>query len=427
MVSRTKWSWTDRGRRNTHRPWAVHQLHRSGARVRGWMLAVALLAPAALFAAPASAAPFRAFSVTSPWNVPAAAKGAVDPGNPYAGQFTSYSSELAISGIPPSSTYAKPIYFAAAGDPARTGKDVNGWPKGDIRYDGGPIPVPAGMKAAPGSDGHLTIVSADRRKAWDMWRCKQSNGSPCDEANVLANGYRAEVIVQWDLTGSGVPGDSNDNTSARGSGTPILPTTIRADEALGGIDHAIGVTVPRVSSSYIYPVATHSDGSLGSTGVEYGMLFVLRADYPVPANASVGVRNVITALKTYGAYVVDQGASFELDADSTRPDLWSQAGLTESSLSITPGDMRYVRLGATPAPAPAPSPVPAPAPAPAPVPAPTSGTGTGTTSGTGSGTSTGGTRCTKRRHGKCIARSARLRAKQKARHRKRSAHARKHR
>ena len=111
MVSRTKWSWTDRGRRNTHRPWAVHQLHRSGARVRGWMLAVALLALAALFAAPASAAPFRAFSVTSPWNVPAAAKGAVDPGNPYAGQFTSYSSELAISGIPPSSTYAKPIYF----------------------------------------------------------------------------------------------------------------------------------------------------------------------------------------------------------------------------------------------------------------------------------------------------------------------------
>ena len=35
---------------------------------------------------------------------------------------------------------------------------------------------------------------------------------------------------------------------------------------------------------------------------------------------------MIQALKTYGAYVVDQGASFEIDADSTHPDLWSQAG-----------------------------------------------------------------------------------------------------
>ena len=47
------------------------------------------------------------------------------------------------------------------------------------------------------------------------------------------------------------------------------------------------------------------------------MLFVLRADYPVPAGASIGVRNIIQALKTYGAYIVDQGSSFELDADST--------------------------------------------------------------------------------------------------------------
>jgi hypothetical protein len=392
------------------------------------MLAVVLVALAGSVAAPASAAPYRAFSLTSPWNIPAAAKGPIDTGNPYSGQFTSYSSKLAISGIPPSVAYAKPIYFAAAGDPARTGKDINGWPKGDIRYDGGPIPVPAGMKAAPGSDGHLTIVSADRQKAWDMWRCKQLNGSPCDESNVLASGYRAEVIVQWDLTGSGVPAVSNDNTSARGSGTPVLPTTIRADEALGGIDHAIGVTVPRVSSDYVYPVATHSDGSLGASGIKYGMLFVLRADYAVPANASIGVRNVIQALKTYGAYVVDQGASFELDADSTRPDLWAQAGLSETSLSITPNDMRYVNLGGTPAPAPAPAPAPdpapAPVPAPTPIPAPAPGTGTGSTAGTG--TSTGGKRCTKRlqRRGKCTVGSARVTSEKRALQRKRAARAR---
>jgi hypothetical protein len=334
----------------------------------------ALAATAALVAAPPAPAAFRAFSDASLWNVPAASKGPIDPGNQFVSQFTSYSSRLAIAGIPPNTTYAKPVYFATAGDPTRAGHDVNGWPMGDIKYDGGPIPVPAGMMAAPGSDGHVTIVSADRRKAWDMWRCKQSNGAPCDEPNVLASGYRAEIIAQWDLGGSGVPSVSTNNTSARGSGTPILPTSLRAEEALGGINHALGLTVPQVSSQYIYPVATHSDGSLDTSAVKYGMLFVLRSDYPVPANASVGVRNVIAALKTYGAYVVDQGASFQLDADSTRPDLWLQAGVSEGSLgAITPYDMRSVGLGGGPTPAPTPTPTP------------------------GSGSTTGGKPCTKQR------------------------------
>jgi hypothetical protein len=73
------------------------------------------------------------------------------------------------------------------------------------------------------------------------------------------------------------------------------------------------------------------------------MLFVLRPDYPVPANASVGERNVIQALKTYGAYVTDQGASMELDADSTHPNAWEASGLTANSLDITPSDFRLVQ------------------------------------------------------------------------------------
>ena len=65
------------------------------------------------------------------------------------------------------------------------------------------------------------------------------------------------------------------------------------------------------------------------------MRFVLRPDYPVPANASVGVVNVIYALKTYGVYLVDQGADFEIDADFTSPELWQQAGLSSKTLDIT--------------------------------------------------------------------------------------------
>jgi hypothetical protein len=327
---------------------------RSTSRTLKFLLAAAvLIGTSAASVSPASAA-WRAFAPTSVWNVPAAQKGAIATSNPYAAEFTSYSSTLEVSGVG-SNQWAKPVYFATPGDPARTGVDVNGWPQGDIRYDGGPIPVPPGLAAATGSDGHVTIVSADRTKAWDMWRCKQQNGAPCTEQNVLASGFRAEVIVQWDLNGSGVPGDTSDNTSARGSGTPLIPTTLRADEALGGIDHALGLTIPNVARSYVYP-ATHSDGGAGS--VQYGTLFVLRSDFPVPANASLGARNIITALKTYGAYVVDQGASMQLDGDSTRPDLWSQAGLSGTpSLPVHASDWRLVNVGAAPAPAPAPVPI----------------------------------------------------------------------
>jgi parallel beta helix pectate lyase-like protein len=280
--------------------------------------------------------PFRDDSI---WNVAALQKGFVTSDNPYAGQFGSYSNQLEISGIPGSGSgiqYAKPIYFAKPGDPVA---DVQvgepSWVKGDIRWDGKPIPVPDGVAPAPGSDGHLTIVSADRKTAWDMWRCTKADTS----------GYATVTISQWDLAGTGVPNVSNDNSSARGSGTPLIPTTIRAEEALNGINHALGITVPRVSGDYIYPPATHSDGGLGADGIKYGMLFVLRRDYPAPADAGIGERNIIAALKTYGAYVVDQGASMELDADSTQPNIWDQTGLNANSLDITPEDFRLINAG----------------------------------------------------------------------------------
>jgi hypothetical protein len=205
------------------------------------MLASALSVPG-FAAAPASAA-FRAFSDTSPWNVPAAQKGTVDPGNPFAAQFTSYDLTMNIGGIPPDSDYAKPVFFAGPADPVTSGVTLTTpWsPAGSLRWDGGPIPIPAGAYPAPGTDGHLTIVSADRHTAWEFWRC----------TSVSPLGITAAVVAQWDLTGSGYSAEMDQN-SARGSGAPIVPTSIRAEEAIDGIHHALGLTVPQVSSTYVY-------------------------------------------------------------------------------------------------------------------------------------------------------------------------------
>jgi hypothetical protein len=300
------------------------------------MLALTLLvgmAFAILSMSPARAgAAWRAFAPTSPWNIPASQKGGIAPSNPFASQFTSYSSTLEISGIAPDNEWGKPIFFAKPGDPEYVWTDENGWAEGDIRYQGEPIPMPAGAQEATGSDGHLTIVTADRRYSYDMWRANASQRT-------------AATIVRFDLAGAGVPADRNNNTSARGSGAPVIPTTVRAEEAVTGIDHALGLTVPSVAADYLFP-ATHTDGELGSDAVKYGMLFVLRPDFPV--TGSLGERNIIAALKTYGAYVVDQGSSMGLDADSTHAELWAQAGmLGEASMPIRASDWRLVNVGST--------------------------------------------------------------------------------
>jgi hypothetical protein len=279
---------------------------------------------------------FRAFSPTSPWNhtaVPTAS------GNPYAGQFTDHPGRpIRLSGTPDNVTYAAPIFFAQPGDPtASVVVTQRDWlPEGSTEWDGRPIPVPIGVQPAQGADGHLTIVSADRRTAWDFLGCTQAGPL----------GYVGRVIVQWNLNGPGYSTD-DDETSARGSGAPLISSSLRAEEALNGFRHALGFTVPRVSSDYAWP-ATHSDGEQGANAIQYGMRFVLRPDYPVAADATVGVVNVIYGLKTFGAYLVDQGADFEMDADFTKPELWQLAGLSSKTLDIQPSDLRPAELGTPP-------------------------------------------------------------------------------
>jgi hypothetical protein len=302
-------------------------------------LAVLIVATVTGFAAAQADAIFRAFSPNSPWNRTAVPTSST---NPYAAQFTDRpGTPLRLSGTPDNLTYAAPVYWAQKGDPtAPVTVTQRDWlPDGETGWDGRKVPVPIGVRPAPGVDGHLTVVSNDRKTAWEFLGCTQAGPM----------GYVAKVVVQWNLNGPGYSREHN-ATSARGSGAPLISTSLRAEEALRGIQHALGFTVPRVSYDYDWP-ATHSDGKQGFSAIKYGMRFVLRPDYPVPANASVGVINLTYALKVYGAYLVDQGADFEIDADFTSPELWQQAGLGSKTLDIQPSDFLPAAFG-TPGPIP---------------------------------------------------------------------------
>jgi hypothetical protein len=283
---------------------------------------------------------WRAFPKSSVWNQPAAEKGTLVP-NPFpASEWLTYGDGLLVGGGPCGSSghdfeYRKPIYFADADDPVTTivNGQISGWePSGDLRWDGRPIPIPAGVKPAEGTDGHLTIVSADRKTAFEFWRATS--------ASVL--GITAATVTMYDLTGPGYS-DIDGNNSARGSGMPVISNSLRAEEAYYGFHHALVFDVPNVGNDYVFP-ATKSDGNSGP--LEYGQLFVLRPDFVIPANAPRGVQNVLRALKSYGAYIADQGSNWQIDTDSSSGNaLWCASGVDRTAFEdlVKPSDLMMVQ------------------------------------------------------------------------------------
>lgn len=235
---------------------------------------------------------FQVFAETSIWNIPALKKGSDSP-NPNPAAFNSYGSSLEYSN---DTTWGKPFFFARPTDPCVVWDDLNGWASGDIAYQGECIRTPAAAHEATGSDGHLALISADRHYSYEGWRCHVSSHS-------------CATLVRFDLSGSGVPNDTSDNTSARGSGTPLITTAIHPGD---DFQHAQGCTVPNVQSDYITPPATHADGG-ASNGLRYGQLYRLRDTFPAPSDPIAAA--LVQELKTYGCYLVDQGATFGIDGD----------------------------------------------------------------------------------------------------------------
>ena len=280
-------------------------------------------------------------------------------------------SGLDVGGCPPGSgcmqdrPFNKPICFGESdqsGAASATGP-AQSLVKGNIAYAGQPIRLASPCGAATGSDGHLAVTNSAGTFSYEWWRCVVA-GTPCGPTVGYGVGTDG-VVARWDLTGDGVANAGNaaaptccPDRSARGSGTPLVSTVIRGEEAVNGIDHAIGCTITDatgssdVSTKYLYPPATNSDGGLASGGSRYGELYTLRSNFLTahPTNPTrgqpwtTGELNIIHALMDYGCYLVDRHGGFELDTDAstwTQAE-WDEADVTKTGLSsIQPSDMQY--------------------------------------------------------------------------------------
>ena len=98
-------------------------------------------------------------------------------------------------------------------------------------------------------------------------------------------------------------------TSADAAGLPILPGLARYDEVSSGvITHALRFTVRATNGTYIWPARHLTSSPYNVNAPPMGQRFRLKASFNVSAFSSPQVRVLLTALKTYGMIVADNGA-----------------------------------------------------------------------------------------------------------------------
>jgi hypothetical protein len=167
--------------------------------------------------------------------------------------------------------------------------------------DPGPYPIPPDAPIEGGSqskgDRHVLVVDRDACKLYELYAAyPQTDGT-------------------W-KAGSGAIYDLNSNdlrpsgwTSADAAGLPILPGLVTYDEvASGHIDHAIRVTAGATQNTFIWP-ARHQAGDADNTLPPMGLRLRLKASVNISSYPAAD-QVILTALKTYGMIVADNGTSW---------------------------------------------------------------------------------------------------------------------
>lgn len=200
--------------------------------------------------------------------------------------------------------------------------------------DPGPYPIPpdAPIEGGPNGKGdrHILVVDRDNWKLYELF-----------EAHPAGGGWRA---------GSGAIFDMNSNkerpagwTSADAAGLPILPGLVRYDEVMEhkAIPHALRFTVRRTRKAYVAPARHFASNSTDERLPPMGMRVRLKANvdtskYPPP------VQVILTALKTYGMFLADNGSDWFI---SGAPDpRWNDDQL--AALKRVKGrDLEVVQMG----------------------------------------------------------------------------------
>ncbi|HUZ68201.1 MAG TPA: hypothetical protein VMU65_00685 [Candidatus Saccharimonadales bacterium] len=184
----------------------------------------------------------------------------------------------------------------------------------------GPYPVPLNAPVESGSDRHVLVVDSGNCHLYEMYDAQRAGGGwECASGavfNLNSNALRPEG---W--------------TSADAAGLPILPgLALYSEVAAGAIDHALRFTVQDSQNGWISP-ATHQAGSANTALPPMGLRLRLKASFSL-AGFHGEALVILTALKTYGMMVADNGSSWYVSGD-TDP-RWNDNDLNQ--LKTVPGN-----------------------------------------------------------------------------------------
>jgi hypothetical protein len=200
--------------------------------------------------------------------------------------------------------------------------------------DPGPYPVPpnAPIEGGPKGTGdrHILVLDRDNWKLYEMF-----------SAFPAAQGWKA---------GSGAIFNLKSNklrpagwTSADAAGLPILPGLVRYDEAVEhkAIRHALRFTVVKSRRAYVSPATHFASPRTDANLPPMGMRVRLKADYDI-SRFPPECRVILTALKTYGMFVADNGGDWFL---SGAPDpRWNDDNL-HALKKVKGRDFEVVKMG----------------------------------------------------------------------------------
>ena len=134
-------------------------------------------------------------------------------------------------------------------------------------------------------------------------------------------------------------------TSADAAGLPIFPGLARYEEAAlgpGGIRHALRFTVQRTRRAYVPPATHWASTNTDPSVPPMGMRVRLKASYAIPASFSRETRALLTAMKTHGMIVADNGSNWYV---SGAPDeRWNNDALVGELRQVTGQNFEVVRM-----------------------------------------------------------------------------------
>lgn len=206
--------------------------------------------------------------------------------------------------------------------------------------DSGPYPVPANapIEGGPSSSGdrHVIVLDRDNQRIYELGGAyPQSNGSWNAAAGAIfhadSNSVRPTAQPGW--------------TSTDAAGLPIFPGLARYEEAAkgpGGICHALRFTVASTRAAYVPPASHWAPASPSSFSAPMGMRVRLKASYVIPASFSNETKALLTAMKTYGLIVADNGSNWYISG--APDDRWNNAKLVSELAQVKGSNFEVVRM-----------------------------------------------------------------------------------